>query len=347
MRVPTDRIDPRSGSATLLLTGREVGELLGIDACIDAVERAFGAYGRREVPPPAVLGVHVEGGGFHVKAASLSLGRAYFVAKLNANFPGNPERFGFPTIQGVVALFDAECGRLLALIDSGELTSMRTAAATAVAAKYLARHDSTVVTICGCGEQGRAQLRALSRVLPIRTAIAVDSSAPRAERYATDMSAELGIAVRTVRDLREAVLQSDVCVTCTTARTAILRSGDVPAGAFVAAVGADNPEKQEVEPALMAESTVVADVVDQCAQIGDLHHAIVAGAMTRADVHAELGEIVAGMKPGRRSESEIIIFDSTGTALQDAAAASVVYENAVRSGKGASIDFRGPPAGAA
>src|SRR5436305_10664937 len=134
--------------------------------CIDAVERAFLRYARGEAIPPAVLGAHVQGGGFHIKSAGLrdaAAGRPMFAVKINANFPANPDRLGLPTIQGVIALFDAENGRLLALLDSIEVTTVRTAAATAIAAKYLAPTTARVA-ICGCGEQGRSQLRALACV---------------------------------------------------------------------------------------------------------------------------------------------------------------------------------------
>ena len=197
--------DPSAG--TLLLTRRDVAELLAIDACIDVVERAFRELGEGRAAPPGVLGVHVEGGGFHVKTAALALGRLYFAAKVNANFPGNRERFGLPTIQGVIALFDAACGRLLALLDSIELTALRTAAATAVASKYLARPDAAVVTVCGWGARGRAQLRALTRVRPVRLVLAVDADARRAEAYAREMSGEMGIDVRAAEDLAGAALQ--------------------------------------------------------------------------------------------------------------------------------------------
>ncbi|HEY9284995.1 MAG TPA: hypothetical protein VIP46_16190, partial [Pyrinomonadaceae bacterium] len=119
----------------------------------------------------------------------------------------------------------------------------------------------------------------------------------------------------------------------------LLARGDVRPGAFVAAVGADNPTKQEIDPSLMRSSKIVVDLLDQCALIGDLRHALAAGAVTRADVHAELGEIIAGRKTGRTSAEEIIVFDSTGTALQDAAAAALAYERALRSGTGLSLNL--------
>jgi alanine dehydrogenase len=327
---------------TILLTRRDVVDLLAMDECIDAVEQAFRLHAEGHAIAPGVIGAHVSGGSFHVKTGGLSVGgQAYFAAKINANFPGNRERFGLPTIQGVIALFDTETGQPLALLDSGEITSLRTAAATAVAARYLAREDSSIVTIFGCGVQGRAQLRALARVRSIQRVFAFDTDSGAAREFADAMTRDLGIDVRAVGDGRRATRDSQMCVTCTTSRKPILYQQDVQAGIFVAAVGADNPEKQEIDPLLLAASTVVADVLEQCATIGDLHHALVAGVMTQADVHAELGEIVAGRTRGRADNDEIIVFDSTGTALQDVAAAALVYERAVAAGRGVEVELGG------
>jgi alanine dehydrogenase len=314
----------------LFLAPREIQSLLTLDDCIGAVERAFRLYGEGNAIPPAVLSMHTPDGGFHVKAGLLNLGTSYFAAKVNGNFPGNSARFRLPTIQGVIVLCDAEKGTPLAVMDSRDITSLRTAAATAVAAKYLARRDSQTITICGCGNQGRVQLKALSRVRPLRAVFAYDKSGEQALRFAHELASDLKISVTPATDLAAAVRQSDICVTCTPSRLPFLGSDDVSPGTFIAAVGADNPEKQELHPALMAKSKIVADILEQCAVMGDLHHALKAGVVTQADVHAELGEIVAGKKPGRESEEEIIIFDSTGMALQDVAAAVLAYERAVR-----------------
>jgi len=210
------------------------------------------------------------------------------------------------------------------------VTSLRTAAATAVAAKYLARPNSESVTICGCGEQGRVQLQALAHVFKLKKVFAHDSSRRTAEHYAAGLSSRLSLAVTPVSELRQATTQSDICVTCTTSQQPFLGSDDVTVGTFVAAVGADNPHKSEIHPALMSQAKVVCDLVEQCATMGDLHHALESGVMQRTDVFAELGEIVAGKKPGRKLNNEITIFDSTGMALQDVAAAAVVYQRAVQ-----------------
>jgi alanine dehydrogenase len=323
----------------LLLTPRDVRSLLSLNECIVAVEQAFRLYGEGKALPPGVLGMHARGGGFHIKAAFQELGRNYFAAKVNGNFPGNPAAFGLPTIQGVVVLCDAENGRPLAVMDSIEITGLRTAAATAVAAKYLALQDSQVATICGCGKQGRMQLKALAAVRQLKKVFAYDKNEAQATRFARELADELAISVTSVSDLAAAVRRSDICVTCTTSHEPLLGTADVAPGTFIAAVGADNPEKQELHPDLMAKAKIVVDLIEQCASIGDLHHAIGAGVVTRSDVHAELGEVVAGKKPGRASKEEIVIFDSTGTALQDVAAAAVAYENAERQGSGVRLNF--------
>ena len=325
---------PHRRVATLVLARSDVRALLDMDSCIAAVESAFRADAEGATIPAGVLGAHVEGGGFHVKTAGLTGERAFFATKTNANFPANPARHGLPTIQGVVSLHDASDGRLLALLDSMEITVLRTAAATAVAAKRLARPDAGVVTIAGCGNQGRSQLRALARVLRVRHVHVWDADPSAAERFAEEMAAELSTPLTTVGALREGTRRSDVVVTCTPSRRPIVDVDDVPAGCFVAAVGADSDDKQELAPALMARATVVVDVLEQCARIGDLHHALAAGAMTRDDVHADLAALVSGRAPGRRSPEEITIFDSTGTALEDGAAAAVCYERARASGRG-------------
>jgi alanine dehydrogenase len=297
-----------------LLSRRDVASLLTLDDCIAAVERAFGMLGRGEVPPPAVAGVRVPGGAFHIKAAAAG---DRFAAKINGNFFD-----AVPRIKGVIVLADATDGRPLALMDSIEITILRTGAASAVAAKYLARRDARTALICGCGSQGRIQLEAIRRVLPsIETVYALDADRARAEAFG-------GTAV-------DDFVPADIVVTCTPSRSAILHR--VEPGTFVAGVGADSHEKQEIAPELMASSKVVTDVTEQCASIGDLHHAIAAAAMTREQVHAELGEVVAGRKPGRENDGETIIFDSTGMALQDVAAATIVYERALAAGAG--VDF--------
>lgn len=317
---------------TLLLTRSDVARLLPLPRCIDAVEAAFRLLGEGRAQPPATVAVHVEGGGFHTKAGLLPWGgRLYFAVKTNGNFPVNAER-GLPTIQGLLMLCDGSDGRVLAVMDSMELTALRTAAATAVAARALARPGAATAAVIGCGVQARHQLRALAAVLPLDRAAAYDLDAERARAFCREMAAELGVEVAAAPDAAGAARGADVVVTCTTAREFVLGPRDVEPGAFVAGVGVDSEGKRELHPALLARARVVTDLREQCARIGDLHHALDAGALTLADVHADLGEVVAGVRPGRMSDDEITVFDSTGIALQDAASAAAVYEAACAAG---------------
>jgi alanine dehydrogenase len=326
-------------SEILILSRRELQAVMRFGDYVEAVAEAIRLHAEGRSSAPAPLHIPAEGGGFHVKAASLPLGQRYVAVKVNGNFPQNRSRLGLPTIQGAVLLCDAVNGSPLALLDSIEITIQRTGAATAVAARYLARDDSQAATVCGCGEQGRAQLIALRHALNLRRAFAWDSDLEAAAAYARRMSAELGIEVEPVRELRAATLQSDVVVTCTTSGEPFLGADDVRPGTFIAAVGADNPEKSEIRPELMARATVVADVLGQSAVMGDLHHALLAGAMRIEDVHGELGDLVTGRKPGRTRPEEITIFDSTGTGIQDVAAAARAYELARAAGRGLRCDM--------
>jgi ornithine cyclodeaminase/alanine dehydrogenase-like protein (mu-crystallin family) len=325
---------------TLVLDGRDVDALLGLDACIDAVETAFRLHAERRSLPPASLGIHAQDGTFHVKTAGLEIdGRHYVAAKTNANFPENPRRLGRPTIQGVIVLFDGACGAPLAVMDSIVVTSRRTAAATAVAAKYLALPDADTVTLYGCGEQGRAHLEALARVLPLARASVFDIDRDKAHRLADGCRRDLGFDVAATDTPAASLRTSQVCVTCTTASRPIVHADQLAPGTFVAAVGADNPGKQELDPAILAENAVVVDTLESCAANGELRHAIAACVMTRDDVRADLAELVSSRKRGRRSADEIIIFDSTGIALEDVAAAVVVYREALRQQRGHAFEL--------
>src|SRR5262245_30603715 len=201
---------------TLLLTRRDIAALMTFDDYVAAVETAFRLYAEGQAPPPGVLHLGAKDGAFHVKAASLQLQQSYVAVKVNGNFAHNAERFGLPTIQGVIVLCDGETGAPLAIMDSIEITLQRTGAATALAARHLARPDSTVATICGCGAQGRIQLTALKHVLPLERAHAFDIDPATASTFAVAMTARHGIPVTPVATIREATLQSDAIVTCST-----------------------------------------------------------------------------------------------------------------------------------
>jgi alanine dehydrogenase len=173
---------------------------------------------------------------------------------------------------------------------------------------------------------------------PVRF-FAHDLLAERATSFAVSAGQALRVEITPVADLRAAMLESDIVITCTTSRKFFVTPDLVRPGTFIAAVGADHEDKQEIAPELLACAKVVTDATQQACRIGDLHHAIAAGTMRAEDVHAELGEIVAGLKPGRERDEEITIFDSTGTGLQDVAAAIAAYGRALEQGCGIAHPF--------
>ncbi len=324
---------------TLFLRRSEVAGLLNFSAYVTVVEEAFRAHAEGRSLAPGLMHVDASDGEFHIKAGGLCGEQPRFGIKINGSFFQNRARYNMPNIQGIILLSDATHGYPLCVMDSMEVTIQRTGAATAVAAKYLARPDSTICTICGVGNQGRIQLKAIASVLPIQKAYAWSRTPENAASFATRMQAELGIQVEPVSDLRKPASQSDVIVTCTPARKPLLTPDAVRNGTFIAAVGADSPDKQELDAALTAACKIVADLTAQITHVGEAHHAIEAGLLTRDCIYGEIGEIIAGRKPGRVSEEETILYDSTGTALQDVAAASAVYEAARAAGVGTTINL--------
>lgn len=326
--------------STLVVTADDIRRLMAMSDYIVAVERGFIALAAGDATSPPPLHLPAPDGGFHAKAAMMWRDRWYAALKLNGNFPLNPSRTGLPTIQGVIILSDGGNGAVLAIMDSAEITLMRTAAATAVAARHCARPQSTRVAICGTGVQARAQLLAVAEILPLRQATAWDADAAKATRFADVMSARLGITIEATSALNEATCKADVILACTSSRTPYLFPDNVSPGCFIAAIGADNPEKNEVSPQLMACAAVVTDTTAQCLHMGDLHHAVKANLMDENGVRAELAEVITLRKHARSHDDEIVIFDSTGTAVQDVASAVAVLERARARGLGISMDLQ-------
>jgi ornithine cyclodeaminase/alanine dehydrogenase-like protein (mu-crystallin family) len=335
----------------ILLAARDVARHLPIEDCIRAIERTLRSHDAGGGFGPASTGFALPAGSVHAKLAAVEEdGRVFVAVKANVNLPGNAGRHGRPTIQGALLLFDGDDGRPLAIMDSIAITSIRTAAVAALAARCLALPEATSITVIGCGEQGEIQLRAMASIRPLQNAFVIDLDHGKAIAFARRMSEELGWVAVATRDAAAAVAASAICVTCTTASSPLLFADHLHPGLFVAAVGADNPSKQEIDAAALARSKVVVDSLAACAASGDLHHALAAGVMTERDVHGELAAIVAGRIAGRKATDEIFVFDSTGTALQDVAAAIVVYKRAAEAlaGQRFVLDDRigpAPPAG--
>lgn len=315
-------------STIVVLGASALRDVLSPKLCLKALETAYADLHRS----PGDRGQSVEfrtgKGKFHVKAGLSPGTHSYFAAKVNANFPDNPKESGLPTIQGLIVLCAGDDGRPLAVLDSGELTGRRTAAATALAAKHGARGDSRRLAMIGCGVQARYQLQAILDVLPIEEVAACDHDPGKACRFASWAEEHFAVAARPCGSPADALRASGVCVTCTTSTRPVVDAGMVPPGCFIAAVGADNPDKQEIDPRLFADCRIIVDDLKQCSVYGDLAHALRAGTVAAEDVHATLAELAAGAKAGRTRDDEIVLFDSTGVGIQDVAAAAAAYETA-------------------
>jgi len=319
-----------------VLREAEIRGLIGPREALGAVRDGFARLARREVTLPGVIGFDIPAyqGEVHVKGAHIH-GSPSFSIKEAAGFYANAQR-GLPVSSGVVMVFDAATGFLQAiLLDNGYLTELRTGAAGALAADLLARREIETVGLIGSGGQARYQLEALLEVRKPQRVLVWGRSHERAEAYALEMSGSFGLPVRAVGSAREAVESSNLVVTTTPSREAIVRAEWLKPGVHITAMGSDGPDKRELESAVLARADkVVADRLDQCLRLGEIHHAVAEGGLDPARVYAELGEIAAGLKPGRESDGEITIADLTGVGVQDAAVADFVAAAATKAGLG-------------
>jgi ornithine cyclodeaminase/alanine dehydrogenase-like protein (mu-crystallin family) len=316
-----------SAPPVLLLSRAAISKLATTRDYLAAMQTAFADLAASRFEVPAVGHVPGVGGMFHIKAAQRAGSPALAVIKVNGNFPNNRVQHNLPTIQGFIALLDAERGCVLALMDSIEITARRTAAATALAAKYLAKRGSRSLAMIGCGVQALYHVEALRDVASIETVTFCDPRDEAADTFGAQVR-ELGLNARKADAAKDATRGVDIVVTVTTSTRSLLGLADIDPGTFVAGVGADNPSKHELATDLMKASRVIVDSVAQASTMGDLHHAIAAGAMKVTDVRGDLADLVAGKSACRSSDDERWVFDSTGLSIQDLAAAEMIYDRA-------------------
>jgi alanine dehydrogenase len=329
-----------SGTPIVLLSGGDLRRLLRPETTIAALRETYTALAENRGDQGRSVGFAVEGGSIHVKSGLLPGSHLAFASKVNVNLPENAKLRGLPTIQGMVVVSAAKNGRPLAVMDSIALTGIRTAATAALAAQYGARRDSTRAAIIGCGAQARYQLDALRSVFALKTVRVFDIDTARAEAFAAAHS-KSDCTVTPAPSVRAAVADADICITCTTSKSPVLTEDLDLKGCFVAAVGADNPEKHEIAPGLMGRARILVDDLEACASGGDLNHALRSGAVSKDRVHADLAELASGRRQGRLAVDELVIFDSSGSGVQDVAAAWAAYQEADRLGVGSRFDLSG------
>lgn len=321
-----------------ILSHEDVRQALPMRQAIETMKGAFAqlSTGQADVPLRVALNVPRHNGVTLFMPAYLAADDQMAV-KIVSVFNDNPAK-GLPLIHALVVVVDATTGRPAAVMDGTYLTALRTGAASGAATDLLARQDARTVAVFGAGAQGRTQLEAVCVVRLIREAWVYDVLPERAAAYATEMSQHLSLPVKVAASPSEAVHQADVVCSATTSSRPVFDDADVQPGTHINAIGAYTPQMQEIPTETVLRAKVVIDHREaSLAEAGDLLIPLRQGLMTEDHIHAELGEVAAGLKPGRVSPQEITLFKSVGVAVQDVAAASAVLVAAKRLGLGTEV----------
>ena len=329
---------------TLLLTEKEVKQLLSIDEVMEAVESAFEEKGLKRVQMPAKLYIFYEKyeGDLRVMPSYLEKKDISAVKVVNVH-PNNPSKYGLPTVMATIILVDPKNGAPLALMGGTWITAMRTGAAGGVAAKYLARKDSKIIGLVGAGVQARTQLAALISLYGELDEVRVWSrTASARESYVSEVKNTYGGKIKNifpVEEVKDAVKGADIVVTTTPSRKPLVMNEWVEEGMHFNCIGADAPGKEELDPSILRRSKIVVDDWEQASHSGEINVPLSRGLITRENIWAEIGEVVAGLKEGRTRPDEITVFTSTGLAIQDAVTADITYRKALEKGVGRTLEL--------
>jgi len=314
----------------LLLTRNDVAEVLTMRETIHAVEAGFRQFakGTVEMPQRTVINVAAHKG-IHLGMPAYAGGAGdggVLVLKVVTVYPDNPSKHNLSTILGTLLLNDARTGKLVAIMDAGFLTAMRTGAASGVATKFLAPEGAKTLGIFGAGEQARTQLMAIHEVRSLEEVQVFDPLTPTCDAFARELSETLGLDVRAVTDPRTCAENEIVCA-ASNSDTPVLKGTWLRPGTHINGVGSHTPDTRELDTETILRSKVVTDNTAACiAEAGDLMIPVKDGDFSEDRIHAELGEVIEGVKPGRESPDEITFFKSVGVAIQDAMTAARVYE---------------------
>lgn len=314
---------------TLILSQEDISKLVTLKGAIGAVEDAFREYGfgRVVMPPKIYLDLKEFSGDFRAMPCYVPKFKICTLKWVNAH-PLNPRR-GLPAVMAVIIVNDPKTALPLAVMDGTLATSLRTGAGGAVAAKYLARKDSRVVALVGCGVQARTQLAALREVFKIKEVYVWGHEKILIKKFIREMqkSGEKMIPAETIRGC---VRNADIVVTTTPSRKPIVFSAWIKKGTHINAIGADAPGKEELDPKILKRAKVIVDDWEQASHSGEINVPVSKGILRSKDIYATLGAVVAGKKKGRTKSGEITVFDSTGLAIQDVAIASLIYRQALK-----------------
>jgi ornithine cyclodeaminase/alanine dehydrogenase len=324
----------------LLLTRDDVIRVLTMADCMDVVERAFGelAAGTADLPLRIVISPP-DGLSLYMPAYLREMGA--LACKVVTVYKKNPAKHDLPTTIGKVLLQDPATGDVVCVMDGGYLTAVRTGAASGVATRLLAREaEGQVAGIFGAGVQARMQLWAMAEARDLRRALVYDPQPEAVRSFVDELGEKLGLEIEAVDSPERLLEEADILCTASSSPTPLFDGAKVRPGTHINGIGSHTPNARELDTAIVVRSTFVADSREACLkEAGDLILPIAEGAIAVDHVHAELGEIVLGTSPGRRSDEEITLFKSNGLAIQDAATAKLVYDRAVEAGIGTHIDL--------
>ncbi len=325
----------------LIVNDREVAALLPMRACIGVMADALAAHARGDLQQPLrTIFKPTDAAGFMgLMPAYRANAPTLFGLKAICICPDNPAR-GLDAHQGGVLLFDGETGVPRALLNASAITAIRTAAVSAVATQQLARAEACELAIVGAGVQARTHLEALACVRHIRRARVVARRRAHAQQFVAEVRARYTFPLEAAANVEEAVGGADLIVTATSAREPVLRREWVADGAHINAVGACTPTARELDAATVAAAALFVDSRESAQdEAGDYLLAVKEGAIRRAHIRAELGEVLTGKSAGRNAPEEITLFESLGLAVEDLAAAAYVYEQAQAAGAGTWVEF--------
>jgi alanine dehydrogenase len=326
---------------TLVLSEEAVKNLLSLEEVTDAVESAFRmkGLGHAQTPPKQYLFINRYNGDLRTMSAYLEETDVVAVKVVNCH-PEN-RKYGLPTVMATIILIDPRTGAPTAIMGGTMITALRTAAAGAIAAKYLANPNPKTVGFVGAGTQARTQLMGLQLVFETIEEVRVwDLNEKAAVKYVEEMKMKYSqVNICSVKSIENAVQGADIIVTATPSRKPLVSADWVNDGTHINCIGADAPGKQELDSAILVKSKIVVDDWEQSCHGGEINVPLAEGIIKKEDVWGDICEIVAGLKPGRTSPDEVTVFVSTGLAIQDAAAANIAYQKAIAEKIGEQVEI--------
>jgi alanine dehydrogenase len=320
-------------TTTLILDDKTIKKLVNIKQSIGCIERAFREYAQKKAQMPAKIYLDLKKYSGDFRAMPAYLGGLDSCMLKWVNVHAGNKRIGLPTVMAIIILSDPKTGFPLAIMDGTYATSLRTAAAGAVAAKYCAHKDSRIVGLVGCGAQAKAQLTALRTLFKINEVRVWGHKPSIVKEFLSQMKMKKEMMI-SAKNIQECVRDCDIVVTTTPSRRPIVKFNWLKPGVHINAIGADAPGKQELDPGILKSARIIIDHWEQASHSGEINVPLKRKLITKKDIYADIGEIVTGKKKGRVRKGEITVFDSTGLAIQDVAIATLIYRMAIRNKKG-------------